>query len=340
MTAAEVSLQINLHPLDSPHVAHTLPHQLRVFGPQVGQVVLTVDLHRSQGSRYRTDDYADKLKSLMGTLERIAAADLKVKIVEVDYAQAAMRRVANDFLGQDFIPKKAHNGSPFYAYLCGMHAASGNYVLHLDSDMLLGGGSRTWVGEAREKLTQDPGILACNPLPGPPTVDGSLRSQSAQRLAAAYPAYRFPSVSTRIFLLDKRPILSGAWRIPLLLPGFSARVQAFINHTLPCLALEDCLSAMMVTHGLSRIDLLGRPPGLWTLHPVYRSPSFYRELPRLIERIETGNVPDAQRGHHDLNDSMFDWSEIRAQSTWRSKVKRRLQYAAAGLQERMRDLAR
>lgn len=340
MTAADVSLQVNLHPLDAPHVAHTLPHHIRVFGPQVGQVVLTVDLHRSQGSRYRTDDYAQKLKSLQGTLDRIAAADSKVKIVEVDYEQEAMRRVAKDVLGQDFIPKKAHNGSPFYAYLFGLHAATGNHVIHLDSDMLLGGGSQTWVGEALEKLERDPSILACNPLAGPPAGDGSLRSQSAQRLDAPYPAYSFPSVSTRIFLLDKRPILSGKWRIPLLQPSFSARMQAFINHTPPCLALEDSLSAMMVAHGLSRIDFLGRSPGLWTLHPVYRSPSFYRELPRLIERIEAGDIPDEQRGYHDLNDSMFDWSEVRAQFTWRRKIKRHLQYAAAGLQERMRDLTR
>jgi hypothetical protein len=340
MTAAEVSLQVNLHPLDAPHVAHTLPHQIGVLGPQVGQVLLTVDLHRSQGSRYRIDDYEQKLQSLRGTLERIAAAEPKVKIVEVDYSQATMRRVARDFLGQDFIPKKAHNGSPFYAYLFGMHAASGNYVMHLDSDMLFGGGSRTWVGEALEKLVQDPNILACNPLPGPPAVDGSLRSQSARRLVAPYPAYRFSSVSTRILLMDKRPILSGKWRIPLLQPGLSARVQAFINYTPPCLALEDSMSAMMDEHGLSRIDFLGRSPGLWTLHPVYRTPAFYRELPRLIQRIEAGDIPDQQRGHHDINDSMFDWSELRAQLTWRRKFKRHLQYAASGLQERMRDLKR
>lgn len=340
MTAAEVSLQVNLHPLDAPHVAHTLPHQLRVFGPQIGEVVLTVDLHRSQGSRYRIDDYERKLQNLMGTLEQIASADSRVKVIEVDYAEAALRRVAQDFLGQDFIPKKAHNGSPFYAYLFGLHATTGNYAIHLDSDMLFGGGSTTWVSEALEKLAEDPSILACNPLPGPPASDGSLRSQSAQRLAAPYPAYKFPSVSTRIFLFDKRPVLSGKWRIPLLQPKLSERVQAFINHTPPCLALEDSLSSMMAAHGLSRVDFLGRSPGLWTLHPVYRSPSFYRDLPRLIERIEAGDIPDAQRGHHDLNDSMVDWSEIRAQLTWQRKIKRRLQYAASGLQERMRDLTR
>jgi hypothetical protein len=47
---------------------------------------------------------------------------------------------------------------------------------------------------------------------------------------------------------------------------------------------------------------------MWSLHPPFRSEQFYRELPRLLERIEAGAVPDAQRGDYDINSSMFDWS--------------------------------
>ena len=65
------------------------------------------------------------------------------------------------------------------------------------------------------------------------------------------------------------------------------------------------------------MDLLGAAPGMWSLHPPYRSEQFYGELPRLIERIETGNVPDAQRGDYELNDSMFDWSSARRRAMLR-----------------------
>ena len=53
---------------------------------------------------------------------------------------------------------------------------------------------------------------------------------------------------------------------------------------------------------------------MWSLHPPYRSEEFYRELPGLIERIENGDIPEAQRGDYELNDSMFDWSRARRRS--------------------------
>jgi len=338
MNPRGVTLQVNLHPLDAPHAVHTLAHQFRVLGPQVDEIQLTLDLHRSQGSRYRTADYPEKLKSLRATLDRLCAAEPKAHVVEVDYDDERTREVARAFLGQDFIPKKAENGSPFYAYLFGIHAARCDHVLHLDSDMLFGGGSLTWIDEAVAWMAQDRTVLTCNPLPGPPTRDGELRTQQAQRLPTAYPAFRFGSLSTRVCLLDKRRFLDGELRIPLLRPGLSKRMQALVNYTPPYLALEDSLSAMMASRGLCRVDFLGQGPGLWTLHPVYRSPSFYRELPRLIERIEAGDVPEGQRGDYNINDSMFDWSEVRSTLTWQRKVKRRMEYAVAGLQGRMRDL--
>ncbi|WKB54672.1 capsular biosynthesis protein [Eleftheria terrae] len=334
----EVCLQINLHPLDAPHAVHTLPHQMRALGPQVDEIQLTLDLHLSQGSRYRTTDYPEKLKSLRQTIDRICAEHPKAYVVEVDYAEQTARQVARAFLGGDFIPMRAENGSPFYAYLFGMYSARSPHVLHLDSDMLFGGGSLTWVREAVAKLAEDRQLLTCNPLPGPPTADGSLRSQQAERVPAPYPAFRFHSLSTRVCLLDTRRFRSGELRVPLLNPGLSKRLQCYVNYTPPYLALEDSLGALMVERGLSRLDFLGNGPGLWTLHPVHRSPRFYQELPHLIARIEAGDVPEAQRGDYNINDSMFDWSEVRAALTWKRKVRRRLEYAAAGIAGRMRDL--
>ncbi len=67
----------------------------------------------------------------------------------------------------------------------------------------------------------------------------------------------------------------------------------------------------MQRHHLHRVEFLGEPPGMWSLHPPYRSPNFYESLPDLIQRIESGNIPEAQRGDHDVNDSLIDWSSAR-----------------------------
>jgi hypothetical protein len=79
---------------------------------------------------------------------------------------------------------------------------------------------------------------------------------------------------------------------------------------------EVLLSHTMQRLNLYRIDLLGSAPGLWSLHPPYRSEEFYQRLPELVAAVETGNVPDGQRGHYDLNDSMVDWSQARAANHW------------------------
>jgi hypothetical protein len=64
------------------------------------------------------------------------------------------------------------------------------------------------------------------------------------------------------------------------------------------------LSRVMSARGMLRVDFLGRPPGMWSLHPPVHSEAFYRLLPDLIRRIETGDIPNGQRGDYDLNDSM------------------------------------
>jgi hypothetical protein len=51
---------------------------------------------------------------------------------------------------------------------------------------------------------------------------------------------------------------------------------------------------------------------------------FYRRLPQLVREIETGNIPEAQRGHYDINDSMVDWSEARRLNRWHRRYYRLL----------------
>jgi hypothetical protein len=77
---------------------------------------------------------------------------------------------------------------------------------------------------------------------------------------------------------------------------------------------EQFLTMAMRQHNLIRVDQLGSEPGIWSLHPAYRSPAFYEALPEIIRRVETGDVPQAQRGHYDIVDALFDFSEQRAKN--------------------------
>ena len=64
----------------------------------------------------------------------------------------------------------------------------------------------------------------------------------------------------------------------------------------------------MVKRGLIRIDFLGDAPGMWAVQPPCRSERCYQRLPSLVHEIEAGEVPEAQRGCHDINDSLVDWT--------------------------------
>jgi hypothetical protein len=56
---------------------------------------------------------------------------------------------------------------------------------------------------------------------------------------------------------------------------------------------------------------------------------------QLVQNIEQGEMPDGQLGHHDMNDSMVDWSSVR-KSAWRRKFRHR-QLAYQQMMERRRS---
>jgi hypothetical protein len=88
--------------------------------------------------------------------------------------------------------------------------------------------------------------------------------------------------------------------------------------------------------GIVRVDFLGEDPGMWSLHPVWRNEAYYQELPGLIDRVESGDMPEEQLGDYDLVDSLVDSSKERADldriPSRRERVARKLKLARALVQ--------
>ena len=319
--SADVTLLINLAPSDLPHARHVLPHQLRQWAMQVEEIVLVLDLHQSSG-RY-AEGWHERLPGMRRLLDDCCAMYSHARTVEVDYSPAAARRLAARFFDGHPVHAKDWQGGPFYSYFFGLDSVGYDYVLHMDADMMYGGGSQTWVAEGVQLLRERPDVLTCSPLPGPPTADGQLRSQTLQRERMSSLAFRTDHVSTRIFLMDMQRFYSQMVPLPIMRPPLRRRLVGIIDGNPPWWGGEGILSHVMVEQGLVRIDFLGRFPGMWSVHPPYRSPLFYDRLPALIAEVESGRVPDAQRGHHDVHDSMVDWTSARrlATPTWRRALK-------------------
>ncbi|HTZ20336.1 MAG TPA: hypothetical protein VMC06_05595 [Opitutaceae bacterium] len=314
MSSLPVTLQISLAPSDYRHACALLPHQVRTWRGQVAEVLLTVDFHRSSGRfSARWEEGKDQIVPLA---ESIAGARVEI----VDRGDAAMRRVAGEFFGGRRVPAKDFRGGPYYAYFFGLTQARHDYVLHADSDMFFGGGSATWLQEAVGYLETHPDVLLAAPLPGPPAADGSVRSPRATPETEAPHAYRFDTMTTRLFLLDRRRFHStiGAL-LPRRPPALRNTIKALVEGNPPEDLPEHLFTAAMRTHGLVRREFLGAGPGMWSLHPPYRCADFYAKLPDLVRQVETGDIPAAQRGDHDMNASMVDWSEATAalrQNRW------------------------
>lgn len=321
-TRVRAALQINMHPFDAPHVVHTLPHQLRAWAGQVDRVLVTVDTRLASAGRYRAERYEEAREALFAQLEAMRKDHPVLVVDPVSYDRQTRAEIGRAFFSTtpDW-PDRAFDGGPFYVYFHGLRRANADYVLHMDSDMLFGGGSQTWINEAVALLERRPAALFVGPFPGPPCADGSLDPAvhagfpglsgvaAPVRLDEPTPAYRFSTVSTRIFMMDMRRFVARIGALDLVRPDFKRRLRARAYDETPrSMPAEEVLSANLAARGLSRIDYLGEEAGMYSLHPPYRMPEFYARLPELIARIERGDIPEGQRGDFDINASMIDWS--------------------------------
>lgn len=336
-----VTLQISVAPADLPHARETLAHQLRQWGGQVDEVVFTLDLGPT--SDRRSGDWPGLRSGVEELLADLCSRSDHARVVPVDYTEPARREVSRRLFAGSAVPLRDCYGKAVYPYFFGLLAGRHRYVLHLDSDMMFGGGAQTWVEEAKRLLLERGDIFSCSPLPGPPSDRpfprhvarghaGSTRRRALRANGVPFtssglsgPAFRFTRLSTRDFMLDRSVFEQAAVAVEAAraklrdrLAGAARRMgnRAPGHDRSQYAPAEASLSEAMRDLGRIRVDFLGSPPGMWSVHPPLRSATFYRELPDLIARIERGEVPDGQRGDYDLNDSMVDWSSARAARRW------------------------
>ena len=305
------SLQVNVAPPDLPHARHTLPHQMRVWSAQVDEIVFTYDTTRPSRGRFAAT-WEQHRPGMDALLAALCAEHPHARIAEVDPSPATVAAVARAFLAADHVPAKDSRGGPMYSYFFGLHDARSDLILHTDSDMLFGGGSQHWLAEAAALLAEHPDVLFAGPLPGPPHPRGVLPEQPVARPVAGLDnTHAFPTVTTRVFLVDRVRLRERLGPLPLLPPVLRrSRLKAAVNRHPPYAMPEQLISSAMAEHGALRVDLLGSDPGMWSLHPADRSPNFYAALPRVVDRVESGDMPPGQLGVYDVGSELVDWSDV------------------------------
>ena len=299
-----VTLQINIAPGDYPLVKSVLPHQLAVLCGQVDEIILTVETRQSSG-RF-AEGWTMYEERLYAFLNDEISPNYPVQIVPVNYERTIKAGISQYFFGSKNSPDKDFRGGPFYSYFFGLFSARNNLVLHLDCDIFLGGGSNTWVEEAKAVFTEYPGCLVVSPHPGPPHPDGILIDQKIVKQINKF-AYELSGMSTRIFMIDKSIFANK--KMILKSPKLKGRVKALIKGNPSAELPEILIKDFMQLHDLKRVDFLGQGKGLWSLHPPFRTKSLFDNLEDLIEKINNNNLPDSQYGYYDIVDELCDWKE-------------------------------
>jgi hypothetical protein len=321
-----IAANISTYPGDVKHFKELFPHHIRVWGPSVDRFVVTIDTHQARAGRYRSGNFERNLEQLRTVVEAARRNYPAIEAIDVDYSPEARRAVAQYFFNRDMIPAKAWDGGYFHSFLYGLWSSKARYVMHFDGDMLFGGGSHTWIRQAIACIDERPDVFLTAPFPGPPRSDGRIFGHATAdnpmfgREDMPFFAYRQGHLSSRAFFMDMNKFKATMGAFPWVEPSARQKLKAkLLGHEPEAIEAEALMSKGLQSRGMYRIDMLGSAPGMWSLHPPYRSEEFYRRLGEFIGRTERGELPDGQLGHFDLNDSVIDWTPARAATRWHKR---------------------
>lgn len=306
MNRNKISLQINLSATDLNICRKLLDRQIGFWYNELDEVLLSIESQKSFG-KFAVDFDANKT-ALIGLIEVMIKKYPKTRYHFIDYSAERSRRLSELFFSGMPLPHKDYRGGPFYCYFDGLAECRNPYIIHLDSDMILGGTPNSWLQDAVELLNSDPGYLFINPLAGPPTTDYHIKQEYFKRLGNY--RFLFKKMSTRVFLVDRNKltqhniVLRKCARSPKNLKWFLRNDMRW-GYELP----EILISEMMQRNGLLRVDSFGEDGNgaCFTLHPVVKPAAFIESLPVLLERIDCNDIPDSQRGYYNINNDFFDF---------------------------------
>jgi hypothetical protein len=310
MNRSNVSLQINMSPTDLPICRKLLQRQITFWYNELNEIVISIESKKSEGAFGL--DFEKNKNELLELIQKYIIEYPKVRYHFIDYSIERNKVLSDYFFGSSWIPDKDYRGGPFYCYFDGIAECSNPYVLHIDSDMILGGKMDCWLQDAVDLLESKENYFAVNPLPGPPSFDFEIKQRYLQKIDKY--KFLFNKMSTRTFLIDKRKFSANRLnlrKVPKSLRNFKWYFKNKMKwgYELP----EILISEMMIRNKLFRVDTLGESESdiCFTLHPVIKPASFIESIPDLLKRIDNDDIPASQRGYYNVCDDFFDFTKYK-----------------------------
>ena len=275
----KVSFSINVCNSDEPYLEQTLRHMMRQLNFPFAERIATYDPGRQIGK------YVDRIQGTQSHVERILQTLLAENVIDridvIPWTESEQSRILMKYFGDQKIDLKDFSGAPIYQYLYAMDACAGDYIFHVDSDMLFyRQGEGSWIDIGLDLLNREPQVIVATPQGGPPIARSWLERLTGRafNFEPQQGWHHAEFTSTRYFLMDVS-------RFHACLPLQQAK---------PGEPLENSLSYSFTRKGYQRWSMNGYSH--WAIHPWRHDENYVRYLDDLIWAVENGIYPFRRTG--------------------------------------------
>ncbi|HTH81513.1 MAG TPA: hypothetical protein VL490_01175 [Mucilaginibacter sp.] len=303
----EITLQINLSPGDINYAEQTIPSLISKHA-DIKKRLLIVDCCRPQKTKLVDPDkkhpqavFNERVKRIIQISEAFLKDGLVTDVYYLKPNDPLFEFISKKYLNGLYNCTHGAGGTANMAYWAGIELVQTKYVLHYDGDMLLyQKQGYSWVKNGLAFLSESDDYISAVPRLCPPVADPSFTLPSVHegRKNTSLENYWYTDFfSTQVFLLDKDklnrflPLVRGKLMIELLIRKYGKRAFP--------LDPEIILFRSMGPRGGKRILLKSKDA--WVIHPADKSQLFLDALPQIINKVNKGKYPEAQRGHEDMN---------------------------------------
>ena len=286
---------------DLSFLSHTIPHQIRQCKVN-GKKYLRIDTSPISGY-YKNNRETSKFSELEIISDFFQKERLIDEVIPIKYKKELINSAYLKHFANKFSETHCFRGYPYYGSIIPFEFSDAEYIAHLDSDMLIYQKEGfDWIQESINLMENNPDIICCLPLSGPPLLNGQLHQDTTKfKYDNKRGVYLFKNFTSRIFVMNTKRFTSLlpmkikwlSWREPF-------KSKFFGNGKMLC--WEVSVTKALENSSYYRADLANH--AAWSLHPVERGGRFNSSLTELIGKIEDGFFPEKQRGHYDLN---LDW---------------------------------
>ncbi|HAN56203.1 MAG TPA: hypothetical protein DCQ77_08470 [Betaproteobacteria bacterium] len=278
-TSPTVSFTVNACNSDAPYLEQTLRHMFRALNFDFCEKRVAYDPGRQEGK------YAERIQGSQNVVEAILQRLLAEKIIDhvdvIPWNEAEQNRILRHYFGRADIDLKDFSGAPIYQYLYALDLCHGDYIFHVDSDMLFyRSGMQSWIDTGLALLQREPQVIVATPQGGPPQASNWLERLTGRSFEGKPKSawHHADFTSTRYFLMDKA-------RFHACLPLQQAK---------PGEPLENSLSHTFTAKGYQRWSMNGYDH--WAIHPWKHDANYVRYLDELIWAVEQGIYPFKRAG--------------------------------------------